>query len=85
MTALVRELLGPHASDTEVRFCQISILSQCFDVMTRRRLIARLGERGPLAIDNLDAYADHITAFSLAGIRAVRAQAERRAAHAPSA
>lgn len=85
MTALVRELLGPRASDTEVRFCQISILSQCFDVMTRRRLIARLGHEGPLAIDDLDAYADHITAFSLAGIRAVRAEAERRAAHAPSA
>lgn len=77
MTLLVRELLGPRASDTQVRFCQISILSQCLDVMMRRKLIPRLGKYGPLAIGDVNAYADHIVKFSLAGIRAVRKEAER--------
>jgi AcrR family transcriptional regulator len=77
MTALVRELLGPRASDRQVRFCQISIMSQCLDVMRRRRLVRRLGKHGPLEIDDLDAYADHIVTFSLAGIRTIREEAER--------
>jgi AcrR family transcriptional regulator len=77
MTALVRELLGPRASDRQVRFCQISIMSQCLDVMRRRRLVRRLGKHRPLAINDLDAYADHIVTFSLAGIRAIREEAER--------
>jgi AcrR family transcriptional regulator len=77
MTALVREFLGPHASDLQVHFCQVSIMSQCMDVMRRRRLARRLGKLGPLAIDDLDAYADHIVRFSLAGLRAIREGAER--------
>lgn len=77
MNALVRELLGPRASDTQVRYCQISIMSQCLDVMRRRRLSRRLGKDGPLAINDIDAYADHIVRFSLAGIRAIREEAER--------
>ena len=79
MTALVRELLGPNVSDTQVRFCQISIMSQCLDIMRRRRLGHRLGKYGPLAIDDLGAYAEHIVAFSMAGLRAVREMAERGA------
>jgi len=80
MTALVRELLGPHASETQVRFCQVSLLSQCLDVMMRRRLAGRMGKDGPIRITDIDAYADHVVAFSLAGLRAVREEAERGAA-----
>lgn len=83
MTGLVRELIGPRASDRQVRFCQISILSQCLDLMRRRRLVRRMGDQGPLPIDDLGAYADHIVRFSLAGIRAVREDAERGETHAP--
>ena len=79
MTGLVRELLGPHASDTDVLFCQVSTLSQCIDVMTRQRLIRQIGRHGPPPIRDIDAYAEHVATFSLAGIRLVRERAERKA------
>ncbi len=80
IAALVRELLGPRASDDDVLFCQVSIVSQCLHLMTRRRLVARSGAGGPRAIRDYGAYADHVAAFSLAGLRAVRERIEREAA-----
>ncbi len=78
--ALVRELLGPGVGEQQGRFCLVSIFSQCHGPIIRRRLQGdRLhgGGPGPLKPGETDAYADHVVAFTLAGIRAVR----RRAAH----
>jgi len=74
MTTLVRELLGPGVEEKHVLFCQVSVLSQCLDVMARKRL--HRGHPGdkyrPPMIDDIDAYAEHVARFSLAGIKAVR-------------
>jgi AcrR family transcriptional regulator len=71
---LVRELLGPRASDMEVRFCVISIISQCINPMVARK--GQKGKRevkdGPPGVDNIEAYSNHVVKFSLAGIRAIR-------------
>ncbi len=33
MQATIRELLGPHASDMQIQFCEVSIISQCVNPM----------------------------------------------------
>jgi AcrR family transcriptional regulator len=77
---LVRELLGPQAAEQEVRFCEMGIISQCINpVVVRSRAKAGDGtDDGPLRIDDIEAYARHVVAFSLAGIAAVRTAAEAR-------
>lgn len=80
METLVRELLGHHASDKEVRFCVISIISQCINPMVamNRQKEKREGKNGPPGIDDIDAYTNHVVKFSLAGIRAIRDQVEKK-------
>ncbi|RJQ48910.1 MAG: DUF1956 domain-containing protein [Desulfobacteraceae bacterium] len=80
METLVRELLGGRASDTEVRFCVISIISQCINPMvsTNGRRQRREGKGGPPGVDDIEAYADHVLRFSFAGIRAIRGEAQEK-------
>lgn len=75
---LVRELLGPLASDRDVQFCEMSIISQCINPMVagRRGAGRGAGKSRPPEIKDLEAYTDHVVKFSLAGIRAVRKCAE---------
>ena len=70
--ALVRELLGPEASDEDVLFCEISIINQCLSVnffKERRKFLLGRERMSKNAVETL---ARHITTFSLGGIRAVR-------------
>jgi TetR/AcrR family transcriptional regulator, regulator of cefoperazone and chloramphenicol sensitivity len=88
MESLVREALGPGVSKARVRFCTISIIGQCI----MPTYISRLQRHKPDAqkdswrIDDIEAYAGHIVAFSLAGMRAVcRAAQEVRVTGEPPA
>jgi AcrR family transcriptional regulator len=74
MEGLIRELLGPHASETQVRFCAIGIVSQCVIPILMRRMGRGRQEGGSddSGIDNIESYADHVVGFSLAGIRSIR-------------
>lgn len=80
MKTLVRELLDPHNSGMHVRFCAISIVSQCINPMiVRRRIIEKREDKdGINGIDDIDVYADHVVKFSLAGIRTIREEAEEK-------
>lgn len=86
---LVRELLGPQATEQEVQFCEVGVISQCINpiVIGSRRDPGKENSEGPRRIDDIEAYARHVVTFSLAGIAAVRAAAEtnrdRRKAKAP--
>lgn len=78
--SVIRELLGPRASDRDVQFCAISIISQCLDpVVVERGNRARRdrGTREPVPLD-LDAYVEHVVSFSLAGVSALREKVERK-------
>ena len=69
--AIVLELLGPGASEDDVRACALSIQGQCLFYHHCHPVLTRLFPRvafGPAQVPELAA---HITRFSLAGIRAV--------------
>ena len=77
---LVRELLGPLVSDTEVKFCETSIISQCINPMVvgKKSGDKDTGQGGPPEIKDINAYADHVVKFSLAGIQTIRKTAESK-------
>jgi AcrR family transcriptional regulator len=79
METLVRELLGPRASDMQVRFCAIGIVSQCITPMLMRRMGRKRqgGKDDSPGIDDIGSYAKHVVEFSLAGIRAIREQGKK--------
>jgi AcrR family transcriptional regulator len=74
MEGIIRELLGPYASKTQVRFCATGIVSQCVIPMLMKRMDrGRQGGRSDYSgIDDIESYADHVVEFSLAGIRSIR-------------
>jgi TetR/AcrR family transcriptional regulator, regulator of cefoperazone and chloramphenicol sensitivity len=79
--SIVRELLGEHASEQQVQLCQMSVMTQCFNLMFHqqyRKSLAEAGIKADLTPDNvkIEMIADHITRFSLAGIREIRRQIE---------
>jgi AcrR family transcriptional regulator len=80
MESLVRELLGPRCPDMRVRFCTISIISQCINpaVGMKGRKEMREGKDGPPGVDDIEAYSKHVVKFSLAGIHALRYEAKKK-------
>lgn len=72
LLAIVQELLGPDADENTVELCEMSIISQC------RIIIPRHTGRWMKKYKHADVHAltAHITAFSLAGIEAIRRQLE---------
>lgn len=80
MQTIIRQLLGPEVSDMQVQFCEMSIISQCINPMVVKK--GQNGKRdamdGPPEIADLNAYADHVVQFSLAGIRKIREESQKR-------
>jgi hypothetical protein len=64
----------------QVRFCAISIINQCINPMiaVKGRKEKREGKDGPPEIEDIEAYSKHVVKFSLAGIRAIRDEAETK-------
>jgi AcrR family transcriptional regulator len=80
MGGIVRELLGPRASERDVRLCQVSIAAQCMHPLIRCHKREHPG--APLPEDcagdfDIDALVEHIVTFSLAGLEARRRQIEQ--------
>ena len=74
---IIREILGPRATEKDVQLCELSVHAQCIAALMqeRQRRIAphKAQPVGPprLQIDG-DALAEHIVRFSLAGLREVK-------------
>jgi AcrR family transcriptional regulator len=79
---IVCELLGSAATEQEVRFCQMSIMSQCFGPMLHLRRIRETPDGShPKSLSwkfDEEMLAEHVTKFSLAGIHAACDEAEKR-------
>ena len=79
MNILIRELLGDNANEKQVQFCHASIIGQCFHLLKVKHLKLN-GETQKYVLDmsDSDAFAEHVVAFSLAGIEAIRQQNNRK-------
>jgi AcrR family transcriptional regulator len=76
--AVISEILGESVPAKEVRFCALSIMSQCVipAVITRVERACHGGEHAFWRVDDIEAYAQHVIAFSLAGIEAAGREAK---------
>ena len=76
MEAVVEEMIGVSGSEEEVRFCAISVMSQCVipAVITRVKRACDGDEHAFWQVGEIEDYTEHVIAFSLAGISAVRRQ-----------
>lgn len=75
--AVVREILGADADERQVAFCEACIISMCVHPMIMHRIRQKTAApRMPAAMDDLEAFAAHAVRFALAGVGAVRNQAE---------
>lgn len=71
MRKVLRELLGEGASEHDVTLCQMSVANQCLALGMKPLYLEDLKREGGDRLDP-DELADHITRFSLAGIRELR-------------
>jgi TetR/AcrR family transcriptional regulator, regulator of cefoperazone and chloramphenicol sensitivity len=69
---IIAQLLGETADEKKILFCEMSIISQCRALSTTRRDDLEFLLNEPLNQDLIRKLADHITRFSLAGIRGLR-------------
>jgi len=69
---IMRELLGPDASDRAVRDCAMSVSGQCCFYRHAHEMVRRLYPEVKHSPEQIEHLADHITRFSLAGIAALR-------------
>jgi len=70
--SIVRELLGPAASEAEVAFSETCIVSMCIQPMIMQGVRQRArNTRMPAPIADLGAFADHVVRFALAGMAAI--------------
>ncbi|MDR3562438.1 MAG: CerR family C-terminal domain-containing protein [Negativicutes bacterium] len=67
--AIVRELLGAGVTDDQVRYCQLSIVSQCVHYRHARPVIQRLFPQQHYEPADIQALVDHITRFSLSALQ----------------
>ena len=76
--SLVHEILGKHSSKIQVRFCAISIISQCVlpSFINRMEKQKKNPNRNTWRVDDIEGYAQHVVAFSLAGMTAIGGNAE---------
>jgi TetR/AcrR family transcriptional regulator, regulator of cefoperazone and chloramphenicol sensitivity len=73
LNALIRECLGPEATDKQIQFCHASIVGQCFHLLKVKHMkLSEETRRYVMDVSEAEAYADHVVKFSLAGIAAIR-------------
>ena len=82
MLFMIRELLGPVATEENVAFCELSVISQCRGVSHKKRENKSFLDFSVVKKASTEQLADHITRFSLTGIRAIRDNASCETADA---
>lgn len=71
LDGIVRCILGPKASENQIKLCVHSIIGQCTFYRHARYLLIRLDPDGYVAQNDIAIMADHITAFSLDALKAM--------------
>lgn len=75
---VIREFLGPRADDDRTRLCGMSVVSQVLFYNHCRPMVVRLFPELKFDSKAIEELADHITAFSVAGLKQANADASRR-------
>lgn len=81
LQGLIRAVLGPQAPEEDVLFCEMSIINQCRAFVTTRRSDLEFMMALALTPEVVEKMADHITRFSLGGVRAVRDRSPQKVLH----
>ena len=68
---VIRALIGPDADEQDVRFCELSIITQCRALLTIKRNDLEFLLCEKISPDLIRRLTDHIVRFSLAGTKAV--------------
>ena len=77
--AILRELLGPHATDMDVELCEVCVVAPWMHVTHHRQAEKHEGLAPVFREEMLERMVDHFTAFALAGIRQTRKRIEQSA------
>jgi TetR/AcrR family transcriptional regulator, regulator of cefoperazone and chloramphenicol sensitivity len=72
LIGIIRDLIGPAATDEDVWFCELSIINQCRALLMLNRSDLEYLVQQPLTPELIKRLADHITHFSIAGIHTIR-------------
>ncbi len=75
--AILRELLGPKASDMDVELCEVCVIAPWMHVTHHRQAEEHEGLAPVFREEMLEAMVDRFTAFALAGIRETRRRIEQ--------
>ncbi|MCE5276957.1 MAG: CerR family C-terminal domain-containing protein [Planctomycetaceae bacterium] len=73
---ILRELLGPRATDLDVEFCEVCVIAPWMHVMHHRRAEKHQGLAPIFREDMLETITDRFTTYALAGIREIRRDIE---------
>lgn len=80
--SIIAELLGENVSQQQVFYCYMNVMDMCFGLVhyIHRRRMSDVNKISGEFLPELDveSYADHVTHFSLAGIRSVREECEKK-------
>jgi TetR/AcrR family transcriptional regulator, regulator of cefoperazone and chloramphenicol sensitivity len=75
---IVRDFLGPRATEDDVDMCGNSLIGQILHYKHARPVIARIQPRSVYSREQVGAWTRHVTAFSIAGLRAAQAAIDER-------
>jgi len=67
--SIVQEMIGTPVNEETIRSCCVSIISQCLYYYNTRFVVERLFQRDMCSPDEIDGIADHITRFTLNGLK----------------
>jgi len=76
---VMHEEFGPRSSKTQVRYCAISIMSQCVlpSFINRIENQKKRPNKNSWRVDDIEHYARHVVAFSLAGMDAIGRKSQK--------
>jgi hypothetical protein len=69
LTGIARDLLGPEATEQEVRLCNGSIIGQCVYYKNCRPMLVRIYPDQRFEREDIEELAEHITHFTLTALR----------------
>lgn len=79
LASIVRRIVGNHTSPEQMNMCCNSIVGQCVIYAHSRPVLARLYPQDVTTPEFVERLADHITRFSLAGLKELTRSARKRA------